>query len=285
MLPTPSANANHLDYCRDRSAPEGSSLYYASLFVTPAHRPAWLGVNTMIKDIQAVPLKVQDASLAAIKLAWWKTEMERAAQGQAGHPATLSMGQAAAEAIGVEPVARLVQAVSVSRQWPRHFTQAQWDESCRDWGGAAFLMAARALGLMEAAADEQVRQLGAASMRLTELLMLAPAISDGCHPFPVDRLQQAGISAEALRRREASAALARLIDDIGRQTVNEAEQAWKMLPKEARLTLRPLRALWRMRAAEFRLARHAGFPLLTERIRITPAKKFWLAWTSHALRR
>ena len=145
-------------------------------------------------------------------------------------------------------------------------------------------MAARTLGLTDSANDEGIRQFGAASMRLTQLLMLAPAISQGWHPFPVERLQQAGVSAEALRRRDPSDALQALVGQIADEALRSGEAAWKSLPRSVRLQLRPLRALWRMRVAEYRLALQAGLPLVTQRIRITPLKKFWLAWSSHALR-
>jgi phytoene synthase len=275
---------HHIEHCRKRSLSEGSSLYYALLFTPEPQKTRLLGLATLVGDIQRIPGQVEDANIARIKLAWWKTEIEKTMAGQPNHPASHCLGTVAAQAVGVDGIARLVQAVSDGMNFPRYFTPSQWNDACADWGGEVYCMVARIVGCQDSFALAAVRTLGAESMRITQLLMLGKALGQGWHPFPVDTLQQARVSVEMLRQRQSSPAFNALVGDLLQRALTDGEAAWRSLPKTERLKLRALRSLWKMRAAEVRLASDDGYPLLTQRLKITPLRKLWMAWSAHALR-
>ena len=68
------------------SAPE--DLHYATLYEQPAQRQRVQALFRLKELVDGVPLEVSDSGVAAVKLAWWRDEVERLASGQPRHPLT-----------------------------------------------------------------------------------------------------------------------------------------------------------------------------------------------------
>jgi phytoene synthase len=276
---------HHLQYCLERSAGEGSSLYYALLFCSPELKKKCVGLATFARELQMIPVEVHDPQVARIKLAWWKTEMDRAALGQATHPACLCLGESEIAKFGADAVALVVQSVSDSLELPRYFTQTQWDAASHNWGGELYAMAAKVAGTTESESLQHIKNFGACAMKLAQLLALGKTLGEGWHPFPVDTLQKAGVSVEKLRQRVSNEAFLNLYQGLTDALVTEGQAHWQALPRAERLRLRPLRALWRMRTAELALLKADGYPVLTQGVKLTPLRKLWIAWSTQVLRR
>jgi len=123
------------------------------------------------------------------------------------------------------------------------------------------------------------------STQLCQLLRMAKYLDEGFQPLPVQALAHANIPAEQLKRREHSEATSALFKHTANLLIKQADSTWRQTPKPLRLFARPLRALYRMRVAEWRVHEQSQHRLLTEQKMITPLKKFTLAWTTQVLRR
>jgi hypothetical protein len=110
-------------------------------------------------------------------------------------------------------------------------------------------------------------------------------VDDGFQPLPIDWLQVHQVTAEQLKRREHTAATQALFKESGEFLIREANRHWKSLPSAMQMECRPLRALFRMREAEFKLHSQSGYLLLTEQKILSPWKKFSTAWTTQVLRK
>ena len=72
---------------KDKAAKSGSSFYYAFLFLPPPRRAAITAFYAFCREVDDVVDEVSDASVASIKLAWWRKEVASSFAGQPSHPA------------------------------------------------------------------------------------------------------------------------------------------------------------------------------------------------------
>src|SRR5437660_5862507 len=75
------------DYVQDKAAASGSSFYYAFLFLPPPRRAAITAFYAFCREVDDVVDEVQDPTVAAAKLAWWKQEVAESFAGRPSHPA------------------------------------------------------------------------------------------------------------------------------------------------------------------------------------------------------
>ena len=73
------------EYCQDKAAKSGSSFYYAFLFLPPERRQAITALYAFCREVDDVVDECSDPSLARIKLAWWRTQVDALFEGKAEH--------------------------------------------------------------------------------------------------------------------------------------------------------------------------------------------------------
>lgn len=81
-----------LDYCRQRIAVPGSAPYYAARFAPEEDEPAVLGLLALADELQRIAWS-REIQVAAVRLQWWREEMERLCKGTPRHPITRCLGQ------------------------------------------------------------------------------------------------------------------------------------------------------------------------------------------------
>ena len=79
------------DYCQKRAAASGSSFYYSFLFLPPVRRAAITALYAFCREVDDVVDEVRDKTVAATKLAWWRTEVDRLFEGKPTHPVMIAM--------------------------------------------------------------------------------------------------------------------------------------------------------------------------------------------------
>ena len=79
------------EYCQQKSAKSGSSFYYSFLFLPPLKRRAITALYAFCREVDDVVDECNDTSIAATKLAWWRTEINAMVQGKPTHPVTRAL--------------------------------------------------------------------------------------------------------------------------------------------------------------------------------------------------
>src|SRR5690606_13109884 len=74
------------DYCQQKAARSGSSFYYAFLFLPPEQRKAITALYAFCREVDDIVDDTSEPSVARMKLAWWRTQVEQMFQGHAEHP-------------------------------------------------------------------------------------------------------------------------------------------------------------------------------------------------------
>ncbi|MEM9057703.1 MAG: squalene/phytoene synthase family protein [Pseudomonadota bacterium] len=93
-------------------APPGSDLYYALLFAGE-HRDTIAGLHALAAEIAACAEKPDDPHPGRLKLQWWSEEVARVTAGEPRHPLTTDLAAPLRDAVGVEPLHRMVHNAAV----------------------------------------------------------------------------------------------------------------------------------------------------------------------------
>ena len=82
-------------YCQEKCAASGSSFYYSFLFLPAERRQAIMALYAFCREVDDVVDECNDVSLASTKLAWWRQEVQRIADGNPQHPVGLALKKVA----------------------------------------------------------------------------------------------------------------------------------------------------------------------------------------------
>jgi 15-cis-phytoene synthase len=74
------------EYCRSRALQSGSSFYYSFLFLPEEQRRAITALYAFCREVDDVVDELTDRSVARVKLAWWRTEVDAVYGGSPQHP-------------------------------------------------------------------------------------------------------------------------------------------------------------------------------------------------------
>ena len=80
-----------LDYCINKAIPDGSNLYYATVFETPKNKKIIISFHAFLYELSDIIYECSDPGVARIKLKWWQEEIVRLFNKQARHPVTKQM--------------------------------------------------------------------------------------------------------------------------------------------------------------------------------------------------
>lgn len=270
-------------FCSEKVCTDLSSLYYALLFQPPAEKAFWLGCMALSHEIRRATLQQVEAGLTQVKLGWWQSALASCKENQAQHPVILAIGQDVVNQVSDEDWANLINAGVEACEPQRYDNFTMWESHLLELLAPWKPVMKAKLGTQEAA---ELARFWVYSTQLTQVLRMAKYIDQNFQPLPIDDLAKAGITADSLKKRETSQQASLLFENIAQKITHNAEAQWRKLSKSARLHIRPLRALYRMRLSELKQHRKENFQnILTEQKTLTPGKKFWISWSTQVLRR
>ena len=81
-------NSNTYDYCVNKAIPDGSNLYYATLFEKEKNKAIIIGLHAFLYELTDIIKECSDPGVARVKLHWWGEEIERLFQQEPRHPIT-----------------------------------------------------------------------------------------------------------------------------------------------------------------------------------------------------
>jgi phytoene/squalene synthetase len=280
---------NPLAYCQEKVGGETASLHYATLFQPEALKAFWLGCFTLNHELRQACLKQLEAGLTQVKLGWWKNALAQVDGQSNAHPVIMAISRPVLGKVAADHWPMLINSVASGCEPKRYNSLADWETDVRGavaaWGP---LLQARMIEAVPGVPAPDLRALvnfWTHATQLCQVLKLAKYLDQGFQPLPVNLLQEYGITAEQLKKREHSEASERLFRATCCKLIEQANSAWNAVPVEQRLFARPLRALFRMRVAELKIHGNSGYRLLTEEKIISPFKKFSTAWTTQVLRK
>jgi 15-cis-phytoene synthase len=279
-------------YCRQQAAQSGSSFYYSFLFLPPAQRDAIMALYAFCRAVDDVVDTVQDPGVAASKLAWWRGEIDRMfaadAAAPATHPICLAL-HAPALAYGIK--ASDLKAVIAGMEMDLHQHSYVDDEAlsvyCWRVAGIVGQMSARIFSGNSAPCDTYALHMGQALQRINIIRDVGEDALRGRVYLPLDLLAKHGVKlADVLARKPMIAhgkptpAMLAVLQDATAQAKSHLRQALDALPAAQVRAQRSGLIMGRVYAALLAEIERSGYPVLQERVSLTPLKKLWLAWRS-----
>ena len=274
------------DYVQQKAAASGSSFYYAFLFLPPQRRAAITAFYAFCREVDDVVDEVQDPTVAAQKLHWWQIEVQSSFAGNPQHPVMKALMPLTGEfGITAQHLQDVIAGCQMDLNQTRYLDFAGLQRYCHLVAGVVGEVAARIFGQSQDETTHYAHQLGLA-FQLTNIIRdVGEDALRGRIYLPVNELQQFEVSAKDILERRDSAAFQALMAFQYERAQGLYAQALDDLPAADWRSQKPglmMASIYRTLLVEIQAA---GFPVLRQRVALTPLRKFWLAWKMQALGR
>ena len=208
------------EYVEKTAAQSGSSFYYAFIFLPPPRRAAITAFYAFCREVDDVVEEVQDPSVAAAKLQWWRGEVAAAFDGHPTHPVTQAL-MPSAPAFGIEPrhLNAVIEGCETDLQQTRFLDFAALARYCHLVAGVVGEVAANIFGRTQDATVQYAHRLGLA-LQLTNIIRdVGDDARRGRIYLPISELQRFDVKAHEILRREAPWGYSERFTEIGRAHV------------------------------------------------------------------
>ncbi|MFN4103009.1 MAG: presqualene diphosphate synthase HpnD [Tepidimonas sp.] len=281
-------------YAQQRAAASGSSFYYAFLFLPPARRAAITAFYAFCREIDDVVDEVSDPGVAQAKLGWWRQQVLRTfgAGAPPEHPALVALRpHIGPYGLTAEPLLQIIDGCEMDLQQSRYLDYPGLQRYCHLVAGVVGEVAARIFGQTERQTTAYAHRLGLA-FQLTNIIRdVGEDALRGRIYLPIQELQRFEVKAHELLKRGIGAEpsfpqrFAALMAFQIERALATYDEAIALLPSADRRAQKPglmMASIYRTLLRE--IAREPAL-VLTQRVGLTPLRKFWLAWKMQALGR
>ena len=230
--------------------------------------------------------EARDASVAATKLAWWQSEVQRAYAGQPTHPVMQALMPLAADyGITAAQLQAIIRGCQMDLEQTRYLDFAALQQYCHLVAGVVGEVAALIFGQSQPQTTEYAHTLGQA-LQLTNIIRdVGEDASRGRIYIPINEMQKFDVKAHEVLKCIPSSRFSALMAFQAERAQGLYTQALALLPDTDRRSQKPglmMASIYRTLLSRIEAR---GFPVLAERVRLSPLRKFWLAWRVQALGR
>ena len=266
------------EYCQQRAAQSGSSFYYSFLFLEPERRRAITALYAFCREVDDVVDECQDPTLAASKLAWWRSELAGLYAGRPGHPVTQALSPLLSRfPLPEEQLQEIVDGMEMDLTRGRYEDYKTLQLYCHRVAGVVGLLAAEIFGYTDRRTLKYAHELGLA-FQLTNILRdVGEDARRGRIYLPQEELERFGVTESDIlqsRHTDAFRALMRFQADRAYARYDAAMAALPAADRKAQRAGLVMAAIYRTTLDE--IARD-GFLVLDRRTSLTPIRKLWLA--------
>lgn len=266
-------------YCRNKAAPEGSSLHYALLFAPAEQRQGYLALAALRAEILEVPREVSDTGIGAVKLTWWQEELDRLANQKPRHPVTQALAPfIQSHALPLEGLSEVIEAARMDLEYGSYPTLRELTLYCHRAGGSIADLAWRLSGATgsEAAAFAHDLSIG---LELTRMLRhLRRDLGAGRCYIPNDELAIRGTNADEVLNNPASEVAIAVLSQQAKRARQFLDSAIGQLHPDVRQKQCYGLILAVLYRELITIMEQDDLPVMSRQHHLTPLRKLWLAW-------
>lgn len=268
------------DYCQNVAAKSGSSFYYAFLFLPPERRKAITALYAFCREVDDVVDEVNEASVARMKLAWWRSQIENLFQGQAPEHPIMQALAPHVKPFGLEAAQlhAIIEGMEMDLEQYQYGDFNSLKKYCWHAAGVVGELSAKIFGYNNPQTLEYADKLGLA-FQLTNIIRdVGDDARRGRIYLPVEDLQRFEVTQNDIldsNYNENFVALMQFQTDRARKAYQAAMLA---LPEEDRRAQRPGLLMAAIYYALLDEIERDRWQVLDQRVALTPIRKFWLAW-------
>lgn len=267
------------EYWAGKAAPAGSSVYYAFLFLPAPQKSAATALYALAHEAQDIIARAHEPTVAHAKLAWWRAELARLGCSSPTHPITLALKSYVASGhLTLSSMEQLFDGIEMDLAQTRYLDYRGVERYCELVSGTVAQALAQILGAADDANRDYGRQLGIA-LRLTEIVCnVGEDARRGRVYLPLDELKQFGVTVADILSTRKEPAFVELMQFQSERIKSLYHQARGALALPEKSRQRP--GLIMAAHAEALLAEleRDDFPVLQQRVNLTPIRKLFIAW-------
>ena len=266
-------------YCQEKAAKSGSSFYYAFLFLPPERRLAITALYAFCREVDDVVDEVSDPSVARIKLAWWRTQVDAMYDGKPDHPVTRAL-QPHLETCHItrERLHAIIDGMEMDLDQTRYLDWPGLKKYCWHAAGVVGELSAGVFGYTDPRTLQYAEKLGLAFQMSNIIRDVGDDARRGRIYIPVNDMQQFGVKASEIIGGEYSDRFTALMKQQTERTRELYREAVLLLPEADRRAQRPGLMMAAIYHALLDEIERDNWQVLHQRISLTPIRKLWLAW-------
>ena len=269
-------------YVAQKAAASGSSFYYAFLFLPAPRRAAITAFYAFCREVDDTVDECTDESVARIKLAWWRKEINNMYAGSQTHPVTQALApHIQPYNLKEEHLQAIIDGMEMDLNQTRYLDYAALGKYCWHVASVVGILSASIFGVSNPQTLQFAEKLGLA-FQLTNIIRdVGEDARKGRIYLPVNELQQFNVTAADLLNARHSENFEKLMAFQIERAQKAYDEAFALLPKEDRRAQRPglmMAAIYRTLLTEVQAD---GYHVLEHRISLTPIRKLWLAWKTY----
>ena len=265
-------------YVQDKAARSGSSFYYAFLFLAAPRRAAITAFYAFCREVDDAVDEVSDPSVAASKLAWWRSEVAQAFAGQPTHPVLKAlMPHCVNYGIHAGHLLAVIDGCQMDLDQSRYLDFAGLTHYCHLVAGIVGEVAASIFGRSSDATITYAHRLGLA-MQLTNIIRdVGDDARRGRIYLPASELKQFDVKAGEILNRGYSERFTALMKFQADRAHRLYDEAFALLPDADRVAQKPGLMMANIYRTLLREIEADGFQVLHQRTSLTPLRKLWIA--------
>lgn len=266
-------------YCAQRASASGSSFYYAFQMLPEDKRRRITALYAFCREVDDVVDECEDPSLAATKLAWWRTEVDAIFDGTPQHP----VSQALQKVVQEVPMARehfleIIDGMEMDLRQSRYLDFKGLQLYCYRVASVVGILSAEIFGYSNRQTLKYAHDLGLA-FQLTNIIRdVGEDARRGRIYLPVSELQQFQVPAADILGIKQTDNFRQLMEFQIDRADAMYDQAMSHLAKEDRKSQAPGLAMAAIYRTLLKEIRDDGCRVLTHRTSLPPLRKLWLAW-------
>lgn len=275
------------EYCQDKAVRSGSSFYYSFLFLSQEARRAITALYAYCREVDDVADARGDRQVARRKLDWWRQEVSDLFEGAPTHPVTRAL-QPHLGTFGIErrQLHEVIDGMTMDLDEVRYLDFDGLKLYCRRAAGVVGEMSASIFGYTDPKTLQYADRLGLA-FQLTNIIRdVGEDARMGRIYLPQEDLIRHGISRQQILsarndEQEAPAFQAMMAEQVARAR-QVYREAFALLPPADHRAQRPglmMAAIYSALLDEIEAERYR---VMSQRIALTPLRKFWLAIKTRA---
>lgn len=254
-------------YCRQKSAPAGSNLYYCLLFTPQQIQNRLFALHALQKELDDILLECSDPGVARMKLAWWLDELERMKNHQPRHPVSTLVSDLFADKLPRMNLHVLVSHCEnqINLSQPENYHDLL--NFLMQGPGLLWKLTCDVSGHVSAETPDLISRMGSLFGYFQVLQNLPMHMQLQRNYIPRD---------EWLRLDDSTG----LYDQQITRLQSELETLIKQLPPVDRKPQVPALVMANILLMTCQEIRRTGFHLDRERVTLTPLRKTWIAWST-----
>ncbi len=272
-------NSTALDYCINKAIPDGSNLYYATLFEPDKIKNLIISLHALLYELTDIIYECSDPGIARIKLHWWHEEIERLSKQQPRHPVTRQL----TECLSIDQTL-IASLNSVIGKYDNFI----FIEQCDTLDNVLTLYDSTAgeiwhqcgIKLQASTSSKSMRELGSLYQFIRCLQQPGTYITETRCVIPQNVIHQTDLLKSNKKAIKQSEVFSSLLIDLR----TRLEQNYHDLLADDKIALQHGLILNRLMLKTCNEIIADGCNLLNTNISLTPLRKLWIAWWTHFIR-